>query len=93
MNNILKFNIINYLLCLYNYWLLRPIDSKYPNGHYVSIVGPLNDVNTEITSILVEHGLNFNPKFNDSILKNLPIDTPENPWKPDEVILQLFNTK
>ncbi|KAL6597698.1 RNB-domain-containing protein [Neocallimastix californiae] len=61
-----------------------PIDSKYPNGHYVSIVGPLNDVNTEITSILVEHGLNFNPKFNDSILKNLPIDTPENPWKPDE---------
>ncbi|ORX48176.1 hypothetical protein BCR36DRAFT_584489, partial [Piromyces finnis] len=61
-----------------------PIDSKYPNGHYVSIVGPINDVNTEITSILVEHGLNSNPKFNDSIMNSLPIDTPENPWKPDE---------
>ncbi|OUM69470.1 hypothetical protein PIROE2DRAFT_57372 [Piromyces sp. E2] len=61
-----------------------PIDSKYPNGHYVSVIGPINDVNTEITSILVEHGLNSNPKFNDSIMNSLPIDTPENPWKPDE---------
>jgi len=41
-----------------------PIDSKYPNGHFVSVIGPINDVNTEITSILVEHGLNSNPKFN-----------------------------
>ena len=53
----------------------------------MSVIGPINDVNTEITSILVEHGLNSNPKFNDSIMNSLPIDTLENPWKPDEVIL------
>ncbi|KAF9315495.1 DIS3 mitotic control [Podila horticola] len=63
-----------------------PINSQYPNGHYVRSLGPAHNLDTEISAILIEHGISVSQTtqgFSDGSLKEMPINTPENPWRPE----------
>lgn len=62
------------------------IHSLYPNGHFVRSLGPAGNLETEISSILMEHGLSVGP-FTENILKEMPVNSSENRWqmKDDEV--------
>lgn len=67
-----------------------PISSQYPNGHFVRSLGPIHQLDTEISAILVEHSISVSQAsqgFSQMSLSEMPIDTPENPWKPEEVDL------
>lgn len=58
------------------------IDSQYPSGHFVYSIGPIGDLETETTVILIEHEVASTP-FSRVLLKELPcID--EGPWEVDE---------
>ncbi|RHY30555.1 hypothetical protein DYB32_004218 [Aphanomyces invadans] len=46
-------------------------DSTYPQGHYVQILGPVGDVETEIQALLVEHAVHAHP-FSEPALACLP---------------------
>ncbi|KAK4515838.1 uncharacterized protein ATC70_010796 [Mucor velutinosus] len=64
-----------------------PISSQYPNGHFVRSLGPVHQLDTEISAILVEHSISVSQAsqgFSQMSLNEMPIDTPENPWKPDQ---------
>ena len=58
----------------------------YPNGHFVRSLGPIGDLETEIHTLMVEHSLAA-PSFTEAQIKELPCNTPENPWlmSADEV--------
>ncbi|PWA03751.1 hypothetical protein BB558_000069 [Smittium angustum] len=63
-----------------------PLDSKYPQGHFVRCLGKSGDLESEIDSLLVEYGIATSQsdlEFSMSVLNEMPVDTPENPWKPD----------
>ncbi|KAG0346829.1 DIS3 mitotic control [Podila minutissima] len=63
-----------------------PINSQYPNGHYVRSLGPAHNLDTEISAILIEHGISVSQTtqgFSDGSLKEMPINTPEKPWRPE----------
>ncbi|KAG0222836.1 hypothetical protein B0O80DRAFT_474034 [Mortierella sp. GBAus27b] len=67
-----------------------PCNSQYPNGHYVRSIGPIHDLDTEVSAILIEHGISVSQttqEFGAGSLKEMPINTPEQPWKPDPVEL------
>ncbi|XP_041372546.1 LOW QUALITY PROTEIN: DIS3-like exonuclease 1 [Gigantopelta aegis] len=55
------------------------VDSQYPNGHFVRSLGKIGDLETEIAALLVENDISV-PPFTDGQLKELPADTPDNPW-------------
>ncbi|KAG0371977.1 DIS3 mitotic control [Mortierella sp. AD032] len=60
-----------------------PVNSQYPNGHYVRSIGPAHDLDTEISAILIEHGISVSQTtqgFSEGSLKEMPINTPERPW-------------
>ena len=57
-------------------------DSLYPSGHFVRCLGPIDDIETEIATILYEHGL-FRSSFSEGIQKEMPINTQDNPWLMD----------
>eukprot|EP00050_Salpingoeca_kvevrii_P012604 m.23790 g.23790 ORF g.23790 m.23790 type:complete len:1095 (-) comp4173_c0_seq1:8-3292(-) len=59
-----------------------PIDSHWPEGHFVRELGPAGDVDAETACILVEHEI-LVPPFSEAQIAELPTDTPENPWRPD----------
>ncbi|KAI8980354.1 hypothetical protein BDB01DRAFT_797508 [Pilobolus umbonatus] len=64
-----------------------PISSQYPNGHFVRSLGPIHTLSTEISAILVEHSISVSQAsqgFSEASLNEMPIDTPEMPWKPIE---------
>ena len=63
------------------------VGSLYPNGHFVKSLGPAGNVETEIASILMEHGLSVVP-FSEGILKEMPINTKENQWKMTDEEMQ-----
>lgn len=66
----------------------RPTSSQYPNGHFVRSLGPIHQLDTEISAILVEHSISVSQAsqgFSQVSLNEMPIDTPENPWKPNKV--------
>lgn len=68
-----------------------PIHSHYPNGHYVRSIGPAHELDTEISAILIEHGISVSQTtqgFSEGSLKEMPINTPENPWRPDPAELK-----
>lgn len=51
--------------------------------------GPVHQLDTEIAAILVEHGISVSQAsqgFSEGSLKEMPIDTPELPWKPEQVM-------
>ncbi|SAL95988.1 hypothetical protein [Absidia glauca] len=62
-----------------------PVSSQYPNGHYVRSLGPIHQLDSEISAILVEHGISVSQAsqgFSEASLKEMPVDTPDLPWKP-----------
>ncbi|KAI8373200.1 uncharacterized protein BYT42DRAFT_61558 [Radiomyces spectabilis] len=62
-----------------------PVSSQYPNGHYVRSLGPIHQLDTEISAILVEHGISVSQAsqgFSEACLKEMPIDTEQSPWHP-----------
>ena len=59
------------------------VDSVYPSGHFVRSLGPIGDLETEVQSLMVEHSLAA-PSFTEAQLKELPSNTPENPWTMSE---------
>ncbi|OAD80484.1 hypothetical protein PHYBLDRAFT_138042 [Phycomyces blakesleeanus NRRL 1555(-)] len=64
-----------------------PVSSQYPQGHYVRSLGPIHHLDTEISAILVEHGISVSQAtqgFSEASLKEMPIDTPEMPWRPEQ---------
>ncbi|KAI9024932.1 hypothetical protein CLU79DRAFT_745488 [Phycomyces nitens] len=64
-----------------------PVSSQYPQGHYVRSLGPIHQLDTEISAILVEHGISVSQAtqgFSEASLKEMPIDTKDNPWRPDQ---------
>ncbi|KAF9551474.1 DIS3 mitotic control [Mortierella hygrophila] len=63
-----------------------PVNSQYPNGHYVRSIGPAHDLDTEISAILIEHGISVSQTtqgFSEGSLKEMPINTKERPWVAD----------
>ncbi|CAO3569283.1 unnamed protein product [Mortierella alpina] len=63
-----------------------PVNSQYPNGHYVRSIGPTHDLNTEISAILIEHGISVSQTtqgFSEGSLKEMPINSVERPWTPE----------
>ncbi|KAK9768523.1 hypothetical protein K7432_000798 [Basidiobolus ranarum] len=61
--------------------------SQYPNGHYVRSLGPIHQLDTEISAILVEHNISVSQSssaFSAASLKEMPINTKENPWRPTQ---------
>ncbi|KAG0283765.1 DIS3 mitotic control [Linnemannia gamsii] len=67
-----------------------PVSSQYPNGHYVRSIGPAHDLDTEVSAILIEHGISVSQTtqgFSEGSLKEMPTNTPERPWVADPVEL------
>ncbi|KAF9404664.1 DIS3 mitotic control, partial [Podila epigama] len=63
-----------------------PINSQYPNGHYVRSLGPAHNLDTEISAILIEHGISVSQTtqgFSEGSLKEMPINTVDRPWRPE----------
>ncbi|KAJ2960917.1 hypothetical protein NQZ79_g3792 [Umbelopsis isabellina] len=59
--------------------------SQYPNGHFVKSLGPIHQLDTEISAILVEHGIpesQASRGFAEACLREMPVDSPEEPWQP-----------
>ncbi|KAL3693434.1 hypothetical protein R1sor_007085 [Riccia sorocarpa] len=54
-------------------------DSRVPSGHFVRLLGPIGDLDTEIMALMVENGISDTP-FSTASLQELPEDTAENPW-------------
>lgn len=57
-------------------------------AHSKVLLGPVHQLDTEIAAILVEHGISVSQAsqgFSEGSLKEMPIDTAESPWKPEEV--------
>ncbi|KAJ1679201.1 hypothetical protein EV182_002529, partial [Spiromyces aspiralis] len=63
-----------------------PIDSQYPNGHFVRSLGPINELDTEINAILVEHNIAVSQSslnFSEKCHREIPAYDPGHPWAPD----------
>ncbi|KAF9973845.1 DIS3 mitotic control [Actinomortierella ambigua] len=68
-----------------------PVDSQYPNGHFVRRLGPAHDLDTEVAAILIEHGISVSQSslsFSEGALKEMPVHTPSQPWQPDPAELR-----
>lgn len=68
----------------------RPVSSQYPNGHFVRSLGPIHELDTEISAILVEHDISVSQAsqgFSEASLREMPIDSPESPWQPEKVFI------
>ncbi|XP_070541854.1 DIS3-like exonuclease 1 isoform X2 [Ptychodera flava] len=63
-----------------------PLDSQYPNGHFVRTLGTIGSLETEIASILVENNISVRA-FSEGQIKELPTNSEEKPWTmdPEEV--------
>ncbi|KAI9306837.1 hypothetical protein BJ944DRAFT_262892 [Cunninghamella echinulata] len=62
-----------------------PVSSQYPNGHFVRSLGPIHQLDSEISAILVEHGISVSQAsqgFSEASLKEMPQDSPTQPWAP-----------
>lgn len=56
-------------------------------------LGPIHQLDTEVSAILVEHGISVSQAsqgFSEASLKEMPLDEPGRPWQPEEVIY-LYN--
>ena len=59
-----------------------PVNSQYPQGHFVGVVGKTGDLETEIDTILTENNITVTP-FSQGILNELPSLDSCPSWKPD----------
>ncbi|XP_054710884.1 DIS3-like exonuclease 1 [Uloborus diversus] len=57
-------------------------DSQYPNGHLVQALGEINDLETEVQCLLIEHQLFFG-EFTKNLISELPYSA-DKPWQVDE---------
>lgn len=76
------------------FFFFRPTTSQYPNGHFVRSLGPIHQLDTEISAILVEHSISVSQAtqgFSQMSLNEMPIDTPDTPWKPEKVFPPFFD--
>lgn len=54
----------------------------------LAYLGPIHQLDTEVSAILVEHGISVSQAsqgFSESSLKEMPLDEPDRPWQPEEV--------
>ncbi|KAM9318542.1 DIS3-like exonuclease 1 [Pholidichthys leucotaenia] len=56
--------------------------SLYPNGHSVRVLGRAGELETEVQTILIENCIHV-PPFSDAQLKEMPVNSPEKPWRVD----------
>ncbi|XP_068605162.1 DIS3-like exonuclease 1 [Brachionichthys hirsutus] len=56
--------------------------SLYPNGHSLRVLGRAGELETEVQTILIENCIHV-PPFSDAQLREMPINSPENPWRMD----------
>ncbi|KAM6943023.1 DIS3-like exonuclease 1 [Xenentodon cancila] len=56
--------------------------SLYPNGHSVRVLGRAGELETEVQTILIENCIHV-PPFSDAQLREMPVNSPEKPWKPE----------
>ncbi|XP_057699740.1 DIS3-like exonuclease 1 isoform X1 [Corythoichthys intestinalis] len=56
--------------------------SLYPNGHSVKVLGRAGELETEMQTILIENSIRV-PPFSDAQLREMPVNSPEKPWKVD----------
>ncbi|XP_067120296.1 DIS3-like exonuclease 1 [Centruroides vittatus] len=61
--------------------------SQYPNGHFVSSLGDIGLLETEIATLLVENSISVQ-QFPKSVLSDLPKDSSENPWHVEGTEIQ-----
>ncbi|XP_021369057.1 DIS3-like exonuclease 1 isoform X3 [Mizuhopecten yessoensis] len=59
------------------------LESQYPNGHFVRSLGRIGELETEVAAILIENNIQMST-FSDAQMKELPVDTEEEPWKVEE---------
>ena len=59
-----------------------PVTSQYPQGHFVSVVGKMGDLETEIDTILAENDIQVS-QFSQGILNELPSMESSETWSPD----------
>ncbi|KAJ1974654.1 hypothetical protein H4R35_003509 [Dimargaris xerosporica] len=63
-----------------------PLDSMYPQGHFVRALGEVHSLDAEVDAILVEHGIATSQSslgFSSALLRELPKHSPpEQPWEP-----------
>jgi exoribonuclease R len=60
-----------------------PVNSQYPQGHFVKLLGRIGDLETEIDSILVENSIEVTP-FSQGILQELPSLESAMTWRPED---------
>nr|XP_061811145.1 DIS3-like exonuclease 1 [Nerophis lumbriciformis] len=56
--------------------------SLYPSGHTVKVLGRVGELETEVQTILIENSIRV-PPFSDAQLREMPVNSPEKPWKVD----------
>ncbi|KAJ2734872.1 hypothetical protein IW152_001982 [Coemansia sp. BCRC 34962] len=62
-----------------------PADSQYPQGHFVRVIGPVGNLDTEVDVILVERQIAVSQsalKFSLASMREMPISTTQCPWVP-----------
>ena len=59
-----------------------PVNSQYPQGHFVSVVGKMGDLETEIDTILAENDIQVS-QFSQGILNELPSLESSETWRPE----------
>ncbi|KAJ2462478.1 hypothetical protein GGI03_004444 [Coemansia sp. RSA 2337] len=62
-----------------------PADSQYPQGHFVRVLGPVGNLDTEVDVILVERQIAVSQsalKFSLASMREMPISTAQCPWSP-----------
>ena len=57
-----------------------PVNSAYPNGHFVRSLGAIGDLETEMDGILVENDISITP-FSKGMLAEMPEGGQD--WRPD----------
>lgn len=57
--------------------------SSFPEGHVVRVLGRVGNVEAELAALLLENAVTTEP-FCAGALQELPVDTPENPWRIPE---------
>ena len=86
-----KVVILFYSIGLYSRFIVRidswETNSLYPNGHFVKSLGTAGHIETEISALLVEHGLLVVP-FSGNITNEMPTNSKDQPWKMEEAELK-----
>jgi len=59
-----------------------PVNSQYPQGHFLKVLGKIGDLETEIDTILLENDIEVTP-FSQGILSELPSYESSLTWVPD----------